>query len=299
MQHGLTTRLSLLAASLVLAASAWATDLKPWSEGDDYLRLENASASNQHPVNFNAEQLSNLLGHFYKKEQGKDPAPYFSRDEIERLAPRLVPVFARASSADDIQFGSSYRPGNFLLVPRVLNAGRLFVENGQLNLIIGSCVEQQDIGYQQNFGKYKPLNHGSRIKPVSNLGCALVAGNDAVNVDNRPDWLRLNISAALANAVVTPSGVKTSLTFAPASAAAPAATPAASAAPVAPVSLPAPRASTAPAAAPAAASSSAVLPAQPASKAEERLQLLKRLHASGLITDAEYEQKRAGILKDL
>jgi hypothetical protein len=289
MQHGLSTRLGLLAAGLLLAASASASDLRPWAEGDDYVRLENVNAGNQHPVTFSPEQLTNLLGHFYKRERNKDPVPYFSNDEIERLSHTLVPVFAKASAADDVLFGSSFRPGGFFLVPRTLNAGRMFVENGQLNLLIGMCDEQQDIGYQQNFGKYKPLNHGSRIKPVADLGCELIPGNDAVRVDSRPDWLRMDIAAALANKVVTPTVAGAALTFSPASQTA--ATPVAPAA----TAVAAPRNVAPTPARP----GDAVLPPAPASKTEERLILLKRLHDNGLINDAEYEQKRASILKDL
>lgn len=293
MQHGLSTRLGLMTAAVVLAAGAWAADVKPWAEGDDYVRLENVNASNQHPVNFSPEQLGNLLSHFYKKEPGKDPAPYFTKDEIERLSAQLVPAFSKAKGTDDIEFGTSYRLGNFFLTPRVLNAGRLFVDNGQLNLIVGMCGEQQDLSYQQAYDKHRPLNHGTRIRPAGNLSCELIAGNDAVRVDNRPDWLRLNVSAALANGAVAPQQGGTGLTFGAGT------TPAAPATHTAapqqgPVSLPPPAASQ-----PMSSPSQAVLPAAPASKTEERLQLIKRLHDNGLITDAEYEQKRASILKDL
>jgi hypothetical protein len=291
MQHGLSTRLGLLVTSLLLAAGAGASDLRPWAEGDDYVRLENVNAANQHPVAFSAEQLTNLLGHFYKKEQGKEPAPYFSNDEIERLAKQLIPVFAKAKATDDIQFGTSFRPGGFFLAPRALNAGRLFVENGQLNLLVGMCAEPQDIGYQQNFGKYKPLNHGSRIKPVADLGCELLPGNDAVRVDNRPDWLQMDVATALANKVITPTVTGAALTFLPATGKAPA--------PVAPPPVAVrPAATAAPTVAPTA-PAQPVLVAPPANKTEERLQLLKRLHDNGLINDAEYDQKRASILKDL
>jgi hypothetical protein len=284
MLHRQRIRASLFVTSLAWATFVWAGDARLWSEGNDYVRLEPASAANQHPVAFSAEQLTAILGRFYKREGNKEPVPYFSQDEISRIAPDLVRLFAKAKVSDDIEFGTSFRPGNFFLVPRKLNSGRLFIENSQLNLLIGMCAADQDVSYQQIFGKYPDLDHGNRAKSVAKLGCELLAGNDAERVDNRSDWLRLDINAALAaRSVPTFLPATKALTFgamavtpAPAASPAQAQTPAAVTRPVEPA-----------------------LPAPPVSDAEERLILLKRLHDKGLITDTEYEQKRTAVLKAL
>jgi hypothetical protein len=279
MQHGLRIRLGFFAANLIFVSAVWASDTRLWGEGNDYVQLEAVNESNQHPVAFSAEQLTALLGHFYKREGNKEPTPYFSQAEISRITPGLVHLFAKAKPGEDIDFGTSFRAGDYFLVPRMFNAGRLFVENGQLNLLIGMCAGAQDIAYQQTFGKYRDLDHGSRIKPVDKLGCDLLAGNEAERVNNRTDWLRLNINAALTTKAV-PIFIPTSksLTFGTTTTraqVAPAST-AQSAEPVAPA-----------------------IPALSASEAEERLTTLKRLHDKGLITDTEHEQKRAAILKGL
>lgn len=282
MQHGLITRLGFFAASLVLATTVSASDTGLWAEGNDYVQLEAVTAVNQHPVAFSAEQVTMLLGHFYKRKGNKEPVPYFSQDEISRIAPELVRLFAKAKPGDDIDFGTSFRAGGFFLVPRTLNAGRLFVDNGQLNLLIGMCAGAQDTDYQQGFSNYRELDHGSRIKPADKLGCELLAGNDAERVNNRTDWLRLNINAALTTKAVPMFVTSTPLTFgstaspAQATAPAPSSTPASAATPALPMSN-----------------------TGPASETEERLTLLKRLHDKGLITDTEYEQKRAIVLKGL
>lgn len=246
MQIGLSARLCFFATSLVFASNVWASDLRPWGEGKDYVQLEAVNAVNQHPVSFSADQLTRLLSQFYRRVGAKEPAPYFSQDEISRIAPGLVRLFAKAKPGEDIDFGTSFNDSGLFLIPRKLNAGRLFVENGQLNLIVGMCGAEQDIGYQQLYGKYRELDHGNRTKPVDKLGCELLAGNNTERVDNRTDWLRLNIDAALNNKAVA---------------------------------LP----TTAPS----------------VNDAEGRLTQLKNLHDKGLITDAEYEQKRAEIMKGL
>jgi hypothetical protein len=268
----------LFVASLALATAVSADEIQLWREGNDYVRLETVSAANQHPVAFSAEQLTVLLGNFYKREAKKEPAPYFSQDEIGRITPELVRLFAKAKPGEDIDFGTSFRPGNFILAPRELNAGRLFVENGQLNLLIGMCAGAQDIGYVQTFGKLRKLDHGSRSKPVDKPGCELLAGNDAEQVNNRTDWLRLNINAALTTKTVPMFLPATkALTFGATASPVQATTPAPATQPPAVTAIPAP----------------------PASEAEEKLTTLKRLHDKGLITDTEYEQKRAAVMKGL
>ena len=286
MQIGLSARLCFFATSLVFASHVWASDLRPWGEGKDYVQLETVSAVNQHPVNFSSEQLTRLLGQFYKQVGNKEPVPYFSQDEISRIVPKLVRLFAKSKPDEDIDFGTSFNDSGLFLIPRKLNAGRLYVENGQLNLIIGMCAAEQDLTYQQLYGKYRELDHGSRAKPVDKLGCELLAGNNIERVGNRADWVRLNINAALTtNAVpVFPTASKT-LTFgAPAvpnsaAASAPVQTTSATTKPTGPAAQ--------------------TIPTSPANEEEKRLIQLKSLHDKGLITDAEYEQKRAEILKGL
>ncbi len=263
----------------MFASSVWAGDLHPWGEWKDYAQLNAVNAVNQHPVSFSAEQLTRLLGQFYKLEGKKEPAPYFSQDELNRLVVKLVPLFAKAKSTDDIEFGTSFNESGSFLIPRKLNAGRLFVENGQLNLIIGMCAAEQDLAYQQLNNQYRELDHGSRLKPAEKLHCELLAGNNTERVNNRSDWLKLNINLALtSNAVlVFPSARKLTFGMSGSTDA---------------VTASAPTQSTAMSAKPPGSTTSL-------SESEERLLTLKQLHDKGLITDAEYEQKRVEVIKGL
>lgn len=174
MQNGLSARLCFFATSFAFASNVWASDIRPWGEGKDYVQLEAVSAVNQHPVNFSTEQLARLLGQFYRRVGNKEPAPYFSQDEINRITTRLVPLFARSKPSEDIDFATSFNDSGLFLIPRKLNAGRLFVEDGKLNLIIGMCAAEQDITYQQLYGKYREPDHGSRVQPVAKLGKSVV-----------------------------------------------------------------------------------------------------------------------------
>ena len=282
MQNGLSARLCLFAASLACASNIWASDIRPWGEGKDYVHLEPVSAVNQHPVNFSTEQLTKLLGQFFKRVDNKEPVPYFSQDEINRIIGRLVPIFAKSKPGEDIRFGTSFNDSGLFLIPRKLNAGRLFVENGRLNLIIGMCAAEQDITYQQLYGNYRELDHGSREKPVAKLGCELLAGNNVERVDDRADWVRININAALATNATPAFPTSNTLTFGTTA-------PPASAPVQAPVTATKPTES----------ATQAIPAASPANEVERRLIQLKSLHDKGLITDAEYQQKRAAVINGL
>lgn len=282
MKHVKMVRFGLFAAILAVASPVSAIETpKLWSAGNDYVQLAAGGANNQHPVRLSTEQITILLGQFYKRQKKGEPVPYFSQDEITRISPQLVSLFAKAKPDQDIEFGTSFRSDSFPFVPRVLNAGRLFIQNGQLNLLIGMCAKAQDTGYVETFGKFPELDHGSRTKPVKNVGCELLASNITEQVNNRTDWLRLNINAVLSARAVPVFPSSAPLTFgAPA--------------------LPAQTTITAPASA-AAVVTKSTLPVTDTvpSEAEKRLMVLQQLHDKGLITDSEYELKRAAVLKGL
>jgi hypothetical protein len=140
----------------------------------------------------------------------------------------------------------------------------------------------QDITYQQTMGKYRELDHGNRNKPVDKLDCELLEGNNTQLVNQRSDWVKLNITQALTTRSVPMFATSTPLTFG---------------ATVSAVEATITRPEIVPAA-----SLQATLPevkSVPASETEQRLIVLKRLHDSGLITDSEYTQKREALLKAL
>ena len=142
------------------------------------------------------------------------------------------------------------------------------------------CAGAQDIGYVQTFGKLRELDHGSRSKPVDKLGCELLAGNDTEQVNNRTDWLSLNINAALSTKAVPMFLPATkALTFGATASSVQATTPPLVTQPTEPAVT--------------------EMPALTASEAEENLTTLKRLHDKGLITDTECEEKRAVVMKGL
>ncbi|MDK2123956.1 SHOCT domain-containing protein [Parachitinimonas caeni] len=268
---------TLVALTALLAASSSFAATRIWSDGLDAVQLDTAAgASNLHPFQLPPEQVMKLVANLHKQVKGT-PAPMLDKDAIAPLATALSKALAQAKPNEDVLFQFSYRPMGILIAPRQLAAGRAFIENGQLNLIFGMCDDEFE-AYQLGTKRSKPVNYGNRAK-ASGLDCVLAPVQGVTLAAGRNDWLRLDLTP-----VSQPSPV--TATLAPSQVEAP--QPAASlplpvaTQPIAPVSKPSP----------------SVMPS-PASRIEERLVLLKRLKENGLITDAEYQEKRAAILKEL
>jgi hypothetical protein len=221
---------------------------------------EAGAEANQHPAALQADVLRQLLAQVQVVERGAAQA-LFATDELAELAGPLVQALGRAGPGDDVLLlSSARREGAMFLAPTAVTA-RLFVQGGQLQLIVRDARFEFYDAYR---GTHQPprFDFGSRTAN----GSASLRSAGATN--RRADWLSIPL---------VPVAVQ-------ASPAAPAAAPAAVAAPAAPP----------PAAAPVARKP---LDAAGAEDIERRLETLKRLRDKGLITEEEYQHKRKEILQ--
>ena len=213
---------------------------------------------NQHPQQFNAENLHRLLAQV-RTAGGAGSEPLFAADELGELIEPLVQAFENARPNDDVLLLSSARRGSGVLLQPFAVTARLFVQSGNLQLIV-------------NDARYEFMNRaiGTRQQPVFTYGSRARAGTAVLRSDAatavRPDWLAMSMAG----------------------------TPAAAAALPAVGAGPAVGSGTGPAA-PAAAAPVAA----PSNDIEQRLTVLKRLREKGLISEEEYVQKRKEILSQL
>lgn len=188
--------------------------------------------------------------------------PLFSDDEAGDISGPLAKAFAIAKPTQDVLLFSSYRRDSYFVPPLGLSA-RLFLLGDKLNVI----VAQPRIEY---YGQWR-IN--TSVRPSLVFGSRTSASKTKLQapegVLTRSDWGVLPLVAVAA---------------APARTAPPA---------LAPAPLPVP-AQAAPAAAPAPAPAAA-----PVTDPEARLRTLKRLRDGGLISEEEFQQKKAEILKTL
>jgi hypothetical protein len=235
-----------------------------------YVRIEArepGAAPNQHPWAVAPAALRSMLEQV--QLAGKSDK-LFSAKELDELAVPLAAALGRATAEQDVAFAVSDQFGLLgPIAPRLVTTARVFRRDGQLQLIAG--LVRHDFESQfRGTGMLIPFEPGQRAKPVERgAKLAVAAGGGSVV---RDDWIALNANVAAAAAAPTP--------MAPATGVAPAAAPAAAA--VAP-----------PAAAPARDADSLYR------GAADRLRALEKLYKDGLISEAEYQEKRRQILREL
>ncbi|KQW00253.1 SHOCT domain-containing protein [Rhizobacter sp. Root1221] len=222
---------------------------------------------NQHPRVVEPEVIRQQLSALRLTPPKGAVEPLFGEAESADLAEPIARALAAAKPDQDLLLlSTSRRDGSYFSPPVGLTA-RLFVANDRLNVIVHDARNE-----------YYSRWRGTSIRPDFTFGSRTAASKTNLlaqaGVLQRPDWAALPLvplAADPAKPAVAPAPVVVQV--------APYVAPAAAPAAVAP----------APAAAP------AVAP----SEAENRLRTLKRLRDGGLISEEEFQQKRAEVLKAL
>ncbi len=178
-----------------------------WKHRDQFVRIESqdhsdtAPPANDHPGNLSAEQIQNMLATLDVQFEGQEKAlPVFSFKELEILGEAISSGLAQASPREDVTFAIAgiHRELISFATDRSISTYRAFVENGQLNLIIGTMHEE----YVENIERRMyPLIPGSRKYTPPNPRMKIrtwqivpQAGLEEKTIDGRKrhDWLVLN-----------------------------------------------------------------------------------------------------------
>jgi len=239
----------------------------------DYIELQargtaEQGAPNQHPVTLAQSDVARALQRVQVRS-GKDVVPLFEPEEVSRLSRAIAGSFGKATAEQDLIFVTTARHkvlGAF--GQKLTSTGRVFYLDGALQLIVGVQLSDALLGLRPGTQPTRSLDPGSRSKPANKVD--LVEPTQPGMKRVRPDWVALQMEASPGAAVVPALA---------ASAAAPSATPA-----------------------PATKAPTGQLDADVErhfNQQESRLLLLKRMRDQGLITEGEYEAKRAEALKNL
>ena len=304
------------ALALVCAAVAWGATEAPrgsvvlWSGDDQWVKIEPqddpAAAPNDHPVQLGVEAITNALGALQVRLADPDTGtqsdrPVFTPGELGNLAPHVASGLARAGPRQDVTFSTiDSRPlaaGGLIRKPGV-NAGRVFYNDGRLNVIFGelqSDYRKKNV-YGQRSEDFTPRRQGSRgetTKQKWNLaarpGLEFHSANDGAI---RNDWVVIDTAVAGSEVLAAPqpgNAPPRQAASAPVVAAPVQSPPATVAAPA-----PVPDAATAPAAA-----ESAPRTGTPNADLEQRLRKLKELRDKGLISEEAYRAKMQELLSEL
>lgn len=292
--------LAIGAVTLVCAAAVWGAAGEPrgsvvlWSGDDEWVKIEPqddpAAAPNDQPVQLGAEAIRNALGalqvHLVDPDTGTESRrAVFTADELGNLTPRVASGLAKAGPRQDVTFstidGRSLAPGGLVSKPGV-NAGRVFYNEGRLNVIFGelqSPYRKRNV-YGQRSEDFTPRRQGTRSKATAQKWVLAAGPGLAFHPTNdggmRNDWVVIDTAVARPEVLAAPQ---------------PGDVPARQAT-SAPVTAPVTEASTAPAAA-------AESAPTPNANVEQRLRKLKELKDQGLINDEAYRAKMQEILSEL
>ena len=166
-----------------------------WSSLDQYVRLDPApGARNDQPVALTPAQVHDVLGSMHVNGSGeRPPDPVFTEKELDALDRPVAQALGRAGPEQDVGFAViGMHRGHFSLERRV-TSGRLFHEDGTLQIIFGALHASLDAYPDLRLTPFPPARASAPRAWISQLrqpqaGQAL----RAVNGRTRPDWLVLH-----------------------------------------------------------------------------------------------------------
>lgn len=306
---------TILATSLLASWGLAHADANIWEDKEQFVRLESqedeSTRANDHPVELSDSEitaaLQSLQANFPKEDSAQQ---IFTRAEAEILGDALSRGLAQAGSRQDVIFASigTHSLGGFLRKRRV-NTGRVFYQDGKLNVIFGEVLgnyRKKNI-YGQRDQDFKTREYGQRSKSVEHQWRIIPSSGLALHQNGgmeRDDWLLIDTAMASVSQPQKPSHETASRVKNAPPPQEPSPTSEATPAPAQAVEeqvMPQPAelmpAGKQPGTGEAPAQSDAT--GEPPSDFASRLQLLKELKDKGLISDDAYEQKMREILSDL
>jgi hypothetical protein len=256
-----------------------------WNAGEQYVAIEKqdrlagiAVKGNEHVTEISVDRLRSALTSIDLRLRDKDKSiALFNEDEIRILSEYIAEGLALAGPDEDVTFViiGHYVEALGFLKKRMVTAGRVFYQDGQLNIIFGDVHRTltETLGISED-RRLKPFVMGSRSGTVGvHEGMLLPKPGGEIFAKMREDWVFFPIKAP--ENLSTPQEI---------------ATPAPATKEAAPASAqdngaPAPYTGK----------------AAPAVKksVEERLMILNELHNKKLISEEEFRAKKLDILNDL
>jgi hypothetical protein len=224
-----------LIAAVTCAADAPRDVVVLWSANDQWVKIEPqddaAAPPNEHPVQVASEAISAALAALRIRIVDEDAAAeaqrsVFTAEELRNLAPRIAAGLAKAGPQQDVTFstiGSHPRAAGGLVKDTGVNAGRVFYDDGKINVIFGelqSGYRKRSV-YGQRTEDFTPRQQGSRTKAAEHEWA--LAARPGVELHSnasgvRNDWVEID-SAAVASGAAAVSQAPPAATPPPATAA--------------------------------------------------------------------------------
>lgn len=267
-----------------------------WTSGEQYVAIEKQERPpgvvvkpNERISEISVDRIRDALASIDLHLPNRDKSiALFNDDELRILSEYIAEGLALAGPNEDVTFAiiGHYVESLGFLKKRMVTAGRVFCQDGQINIIFGDVHRTltETMGIPED-RRLNPFMVGTRSGSVGmHEGMLLTKTGGEVFGKIREDWLFFPIKGPEISPAPLESGV----------AAAPPETKGAVSAPSQGNVAPVPETKTS------APGVNQVTPAPAAKKSvEERLMILNELHNKKLITDEEYRAKRLEILNEL
>jgi len=273
-----------------------------WTSGEQYVAIEKQDRqagvtmkANEHLTEISVERIRIALESIDFRAQDKDKSiSLFNEPELKILPEYIAEGLALAGPDEDVTFViiGNYVESMGVLKKRMVTTGRLFCQDGQINIIFGDVhrilTEVMGIPEDRRLNPFLPGSRGGSVGKVE--GMLLPKQGGEIFAKTRSDWIVFPVQGS--ETTYTPPAARVE------SGAAPGAAPVA--APGARTMTPAAVRDTGGAAGQDLRPVHRERPAPAAKKGiDERLMILNDLRNKKLITDEEYRTKRMDILNDL
>jgi hypothetical protein len=220
-------KLAAGALTLLLATTCAAETARDvivlWSAEDQWVKIvpqdNPAAPPNEHPAQLATEAINNALAALQVRIVDEDAGTetlrsVFTREELRNLAPQIASGLAKAGPRQDLTFStlSSHPLSTGGLIKDVaVNAGRVFYDNGKLNVIFGelqSNYRKRNV-YGQRTEDFVPRRQGSRDQAAEQkLSLAPHPGVEVqIGGAGRNDWIAIDTTVAAAPTATAPTAV--------------------------------------------------------------------------------------------
>jgi hypothetical protein len=218
-----------LVAAVTCAADTPRDVIVLWSANDQWVKVEPqddaAAPPNDHPAQLASEAISNALAALRIRVVDDDTAAeaqrsVFTAEELRNLAPRIASGLAKAGPAQDVTFstiGSHPRAAGGLVKDPGVNAGRVFYDDGKINVIFGelqSGYRKRSV-YGQRTEDFTPRQQGSRTHAAEHDWA--LAARPGIELHSyaggvRNDWVEIDGAAAASDAAKAPAAAAPAVT---------------------------------------------------------------------------------------
>jgi len=155
-----------------------------------------AQAPNDHPVTLAPEQIRNAFSQLQVQQGSNDSEPVFTESELEDLAEPLAEALAKAQPEQDVTFAVTGKEGPLfgIFQPRAVTTGRVFYQDGQLNVIFG-IVQGEFESQLRATGILRAFTPGSRRNPLAASMPILPGKAMDYATAGREDWIQIRPQA--------------------------------------------------------------------------------------------------------